>query len=145
MKTKALMLGNNCVIPDNLMCSSAGSSEPGGIPCLFSIDGQMPDPMPLKSKDANYSIDKGQPGDLCPPCAKQQLSHLGHWQGHHEQVFPCELLPLRLFKCRMGIWLVVPGLLDAAPTQITPAVGENAPTILKSFDETEQLFRTNAS
>jgi hypothetical protein len=50
---------------------------------------------------------------LCPPCAKQALGPLGHWDGHHGCTVPAELRPLRLFKCRMWMWLVVPGLLDA--------------------------------
>lgn len=62
--------------------------------------------------------DKGKPGDLIPVCAKQCLGNLGHWQGHHGEVFPEILLPLRLFKCHEWIWLVVPGLLDETPTQL---------------------------
>ena len=50
--------------------------------------------------------------------AQQQLANLGHWQGHGQQTFPEELLPLRLFKCRMWLWLVVPGLRDAEPTKL---------------------------
>ncbi len=61
---------------------------------------------------------RGQPGDLCPPCAKQNLSSLGHWQGHGGQTYPEALLPLRLFKCRQWLWLVIPGLYEADPTQI---------------------------
>ncbi len=72
---------------------------------------------PLDQSDASYSIAKGQPGDLCPPCAKQQLGSLGHWQGHGGAHFPAELLPLRLFKCCMWLWLVVPGLRDDEPQQ----------------------------
>ena len=72
---------------------------------------------PLDQSDASYSIVKGQPGDLCPPCAKQQLGSLGHWQGHGGAHFPAELLPLRLFKCCMWLWLVVPGLRDDEPQQ----------------------------
>lgn len=93
----------------------------------------MPVPQPLDPAAPTYTIDKGQPGDLCPPCAKQQLAHLGHWQGHGGQQFPDDLLPLRLFKCRMWLWLVVPGLTDDQPTtyrsndvQPRPASSEHA-------------------
>jgi hypothetical protein len=37
------------------------------------------------------------------------------------QRFPAELLPLRLFKCRQWLWLVVPGLRNDAPTRLTPS------------------------
>jgi hypothetical protein len=60
----------------------------------------MPGPVPLDPDASTYTIDKGQPGDLCSPCAKQPLANLGHWQGHGKQQFPKELLSLCLFKCR---------------------------------------------
>ncbi|MEA5569057.1 hypothetical protein, partial [Anabaena sp. UHCC 0399] len=82
--------------------------------------GRFPEIKPLNPEDSNYTIDKGKPGDLCPTCAKQQLAHLGHWQGHRNQKFPEELLLLRLFKCRMWLWLVVPGLHDHDATQLVP-------------------------
>jgi hypothetical protein len=78
----------------------------------------LPTPVPLTQDDPHYTIDKGKPGDLCPPCAKQNLAHLGHWQGHGGQEFPAALLPLRLFKCRQWLWFVVPGLTEAEPTVI---------------------------
>ena len=78
----------------------------------------MPDVVPLDPTANNYTVDKGQPGDLCPPCAKSQLASLKHWQGQSKQRFPEELLPLRLFKCRQWFWLVVPGLYDAEPTRL---------------------------
>lgn len=77
----------------------------------------MPDPIPLDADSSTYSADKGQPGDLCPPCALHQIGDLRHWQGYQGQNFPEHLLPLRLFKCRMGFWLVVPGLSDSDPTK----------------------------
>lgn len=75
-------------------------------------------PHPLDPADPTYTVDKGQPGDLCPPCAKQQLANLGHWEGHRGQKFPEELKPLRLFKCRQWFWLVIPGLHHDAPSNI---------------------------
>ena len=65
----------------------------------------------FKTFQATYNIQR-QDGEIVwkadaikafPPCAKQQLTNLGHWQGHNRQTFPEELLTLRLFKCRM--WL----------------------------------------
>jgi hypothetical protein len=89
-----------------------------GKPCPYAEQGRLPTPVPLTQDDPHYTIDKGKPGDLCPPCAKQNLAHLGHWQGHGGQDFPTALLPLRLFKCRQWLWFVVPGLTEAEPTLI---------------------------
>jgi hypothetical protein len=108
------------IYPDTLICTGILPSELGGKPCPFAVNGHMPDPLPLDPNNPSYTIDKGQPGDLCPPCAKQQLSHLGHWQGHRKQQFPENLLPLRLFKCRQWFWLVVPGLYHADPKILHP-------------------------
>ncbi len=116
---KALFLASDGTIyPDTLICSGIMSAELGGA-CPYSQAGRFPDPIPLDSEDPNHSLDKGNPGDLCPPCAKQQLSSLNHWQGHGGQSFPEDLLPLRLFKCQRWLWLVVPGLHDAEPTKLT--------------------------
>ncbi len=81
--------------------------------CEYAKNQKMPDPIPLDEADPTYSIDKGKPGDLFPPCCKCQLGHLGHWQGHGGNFYPEELLPLRLFKCRMWFWLVIPGILES--------------------------------
>jgi len=119
--TKALFLSpDGHIYPDALICSGMIPPELGGKPCPFSQAGCLPDPTPLDPDASTYSIDKGQPGDLCPPCAKQQLTNLGHWQGHGKQQFPEELLSLRLFKCRQWFWLVVLGLHDAEPTKLSP-------------------------
>src|SRR5947209_6445408 len=98
--------------PDSLICSGILPPELNGKPCPFSQDGRIPLPLQLDIETAGYSEDKGQPGDFCPPCAKQQLRNLGHWQGHRKQKFPEHLLDLRLFKCRQWFWLVIPGLTD---------------------------------
>ena len=117
---KALFLSpDGNIYPDNLICSGVIPAELNGQPCPYSQNGRMPTPVPLKADDETYSIDKGQPGDLCPPCAWQRLSSLGHWQGYKGQSYPEHLLPLRLFKCKMGFWLVVPGLDDDKPEAIT--------------------------
>jgi hypothetical protein len=117
---RALFLATNGnTYPDSLICSGVIPAELNGKQCPYSKNGRMPDPIPLNADDATYSIDKGQPGDLCPPCAWQQLSSLAHWQGYKGQRYPEHLLPLRLFKCRQGFWLVLPGLRDNAPGAIS--------------------------
>ncbi|MDX1522965.1 MAG: hypothetical protein R3264_15155 [Anaerolineae bacterium] len=118
-EAKALFLApDGNIYPDTLICSGIIPAQLNGEPCVFSKQGRLPDPEPLDPKQSGYSIDQGQPNDLCPPCAKQNLSNLGHWQGHDGQTFPAELLPLRLFKCRQWLWLVVPGLFHDDPTQL---------------------------
>jgi hypothetical protein len=107
------------IYPDEMICSGVLPAELNGKPCPFSQSGRIPAPLPLDANDASYSIDKGRPGDLCPPCAKQHLAHLGHWAGHNQQQVPIELVPLRLFKCQQWFWLVVPGLNHADPTRIS--------------------------
>src|SRR2546421_1617502 len=114
---KALFLSpDGNIYPDTFICSGVLPIELGGKPCPYSNNGHLPDPLPLDSDAPNYTVDKGQPGDLCPPCAKQQLGNLGHWQGHGKQQFPDHLLSLRLFKCRQWFWLVVLGLYHDEPT-----------------------------
>ncbi|MGI8502806.1 MAG: hypothetical protein ACR2LR_16975 [Hassallia sp.] len=118
---KALFLSpDGNVYPDNLICSGIIPAELDGKPCPHSQAGRFPGIKPLNSEDSNYTIDKGKPSDLCPICAKQQLSNLGHWQSNRNQKFPEELRSLRLFKCRMWLWLVVPGLHDHDATQLLP-------------------------
>jgi hypothetical protein len=115
---RALIILSDGIYPDSLVCSGAMSSDIHPSPCPYSEKGHMPSVQPLNANDPTYSIDKGRHGDLCPPCAKQQLAYLGHWQGHGGQQFPNELLPLRLFKCRQWFWLVVPDLYDDEPTKL---------------------------
>lgn len=124
-RPRALFLSpDGTIYPDTLICSGIIPGELGGKPCPFAEAGRLPTPQPLDPQDSDYSIDKGKPGDLCPPCAKHQLANLGHWQGHGGQQFPEELLPLRLFKCRMWLWLVVPGLHDDNAAVITQQIVE---------------------
>lgn len=105
------------VHPDSLVCSGILPSVLNGKPCPYSDNGRIPPPAPLDIRDDSYSIDKGKPGDLCPPCAKQQMSSLGHWQTGANRV-PPHLSNLRLFKCRQWFWFVIPGLRDSNPTNI---------------------------
>ena len=51
--------------PDTLICSGVIPPELGGKPCPFSQAGRMPDVAPLDLAATNYTVDKGQPGDLC--------------------------------------------------------------------------------
>lgn len=118
-EAKALFLApDGTIYPDTLICSGVVPAHLNGKPCPYAENGRLPGPFPLNSNDPDYSVDKGAHGDLCPPCAKQNLSNLGHWQGHGGQEYPEALLPLRLFKCRQWLWFVVPGLTEAAPTKI---------------------------
>lgn len=119
-EARALFLSpDGSIYPDTLVCSGVIPPELDGQPCPFSEDGHLPDPVPLDSSDPAYSVDKGHPGELCPPCAKQQLANLGHWQGHGGQRFPEDMLSLRLFKCRQWFWMVVIGLYEKEPTKIS--------------------------
>lgn len=119
VEAKALFIApDGNIYPDSLICSGVLPSHLKGNPCPFAYNGRMPDPVPLSEDHPTYSSDKGKLGDLCPPCAKQNLSNLGHWQGHGGQEFPEELLPLRLFKCRQWLWFIVPGLHHETPTEL---------------------------
>jgi hypothetical protein len=118
--TLHFLLGESHVYPEHLVCAKVNA----GGPCKFSDNGKMPGLVTLDSSQENYenySPDKGKPGELCPKCAKQNLSSLEHWQGHDNNVYPEDLLPLRLFKCQMWYWFVVEGLTEADPTQLHPA------------------------
>lgn len=108
MNPRSIFILKKGALPDDQVC---GDRIDG--PCPYSDNGRMPLPVPL-TEDS----DKGKAGDLCPPCCKQNLSSLEHWAGGRQETFnwPQELLPLRLFKCRMWCWLVVPGLRDDDPT-----------------------------
>lgn len=118
-KAKALFIApDGNLYPDYLVCSGKFLIETDGQPCPFSHNGHFPEAKPLDPTDPNYSLDKGKPGELCPPCAKQQLSNLGHWDGHRGKSYPEELKSLRLFKCYQWLWLVVPGLYHDNPTLI---------------------------
>jgi hypothetical protein len=120
------VLPDGKIYPDSLI-SGTLFDDLEGKPCPHSDRGRLPEPLPLVGEaspsknraDANYNLDKGNPGDLCPPCAKQQLTNLGHWQGRDRQTLPAALLPLRLFKCRKWLWLVIPGLYDAKPSEMS--------------------------
>jgi hypothetical protein len=111
------LMAESYVYPEHLVCSKVNA----GGPCRFSDNGKMPGLVILDKSQENYSPDKGNSGELCPKCAKQNLGSLARWQGHDDNVYPEELLPLRLFKCRMWYWFVVEGLTEADPTQLYPA------------------------
>jgi len=107
------------IYPDHLICTSTTPAELNGKPStlkqVFFLTSKF-----LILLNQITGLIRGKPGDLCPTCAKQQLSSLRHWQGHSGQNFPEELLALRLFKCRMWLWLVVPGIYDDDATKLLP-------------------------
>lgn len=116
---KALFLSpDGKIYPDTLVCSGMISAELNGKPCPYAQNGRLTDLVPLDENDPSYTPDKGKPGDLCPPCVKQQLAIWGTGRGMVNRLYLEELLPLRLFKCRMWLWLVIPGLHDAEPTKL---------------------------
>lgn len=116
-KAKALFIApNGDIFPDYLICSGKLT---GSHACIYSQDGRIPSPEPLDPSATNYSPEKGRPGELCPPCVKQQLASLGHWEGHRGHTYPEELKPLRLFKCSQWLWLVIPGLFNDNADVIT--------------------------
>lgn len=117
-QTKALFIApDGNIYPDYLICSGQISGNIGEL-CPFAQNGHLPDPEPLNCNDPNFSADKGKDGEFCPPCIKQQLGNLGHWDGHRGQQFPEELKALRLFKCSQWYWLVVLGLYHDSPTEL---------------------------
>ncbi len=106
------------IYPDVLVCSGVLPEQLNGEPCLYAENGRLPTPIPLNKDSPDYQPSQGQPGDLCPPCARETWGSLGEWQGEHDQVYLDELRPLRLFKCRQNMWLVIPGLYEATPDRI---------------------------
>jgi hypothetical protein len=78
----------------------------------------MPEATTLLPDAADYDPDRGEPGDLCPPCAVHHIGALETWDGHTRYFVPEALLPLRLFKCRQEFWLVVLGLHDDSPRRL---------------------------
>lgn len=100
------------VAADDAVCSGEIAAELDGQICEHSDGGRIKRAIRLDAADPLYSLDKGKPGDLCPPCALSNLSSLGHWQSGESRTYPEDLLELPPFKCRKGFWLVVPGLTD---------------------------------
>lgn len=69
---KALFLSpDGRIYPDSLICSGIIPAELSGKPCPYAQNGRFPAPVPLDVTHPQYTIDKGNPGELCPPCAKQ--------------------------------------------------------------------------
>ena len=107
MSDKVLFLmPDGSVHDDRMVCSGRLPAELAGANCSYSSQGYFPGLTNLESDS-----DKGQRGDLCPLCAKSQLGSLGHWDAERKLYHP-DLHPLRLFKCRMGFWLVLPDVID---------------------------------
>jgi hypothetical protein len=108
-----LLLKDSQTFAETLICQG----EPGGSPCPSAVAGRFPGLRVLATAD---SADMGKPGDLFPACGLQQLRHLGHWQAQRDERYPDKLLPLRLFKCGQGCWLVIPGLRHDSPAVFWP-------------------------
>jgi hypothetical protein len=123
---RALFLApDGSIFVDSLVCSGVIPAELDGRLCPYSQNGRIPVPVALDPCDPSYTLDKGKPGDLCPPCAKQTLGPVESWipgaVGRHNELSP----RLRLFKCRQWFWLVVPGLYEDTPHSLlqTPEQG----------------------
>ncbi len=111
---RALFLApNGEIYPDLLICSGVLPEQLKSEPCPLAENGRLPTPQPLDENSA-----KGMEGELCPPCVKEHLSSLAHWEGASGRSYPEALRPLRLFKCQQWYWFVIPGLYEAKPTQI---------------------------
>jgi hypothetical protein len=116
---RALFLSKDgSLYSDTLICSGLLPAQLGGKPCPYAVNKQMPEPVPLPADGSENDALKGQPGDLCPPCAHLNAGPLRDWDEHERYFVPEELLPLRLFQCKQAFWLVVMGLYDADATQI---------------------------
>ena len=116
---RALFLSNDgSLYSDTLICSGLLPAKLGGKPCPHARNKQMPDPQQLQRDDPGYDARRGEPGDLCPPCALLHIGPLSNWEGHDRYFLPEELLPLRLFFCKQEFWFVVAGLNDDKPKQI---------------------------
>ncbi len=74
----------------------------------------MPFPRPIAAEAAEAGS-RGRVGDLAPPCAVQALGSLASFLGDRAAGLEPELLPLRVFKCRLMYLLIVPGLSDEEP------------------------------
>lgn len=122
---RALFLSTDgSLYSDTLICSGLLPGKLGGKPCPFAMRKQMPAPVALAADAPDYDPDRGEPGDLCPPCAMHHIGALETWEGHKRYFVPEELLPLRLFKCRQDFWLVVIGLRDDRPKRLVNDDGD---------------------
>jgi hypothetical protein len=79
-------------------------------------------------------LTKGNLATSAHPAPNKTLPTSDTGKGHGKQKFPQELLTLRLFKCRMWLWLVVPGLHDAEPTKLV-AQNPSDKSDFHAFDE----------
>jgi hypothetical protein len=98
---KALFLSpDGNIYPDTLICSRILPAEFNGKPYPYSQAGRIPEPLLLNPDDSSYSIDKGQLGYLCPPCAKQTLATSDTGKVTAIKIPPRTPIPA-LLKCRM--------------------------------------------
>ncbi|OGO08373.1 MAG: hypothetical protein A2Z66_11970 [Chloroflexi bacterium RBG_13_66_10] len=111
------------VLPDTLVCSGVlPGREPSGI-CPFSEAGRMPLPQQIGAEAHRSGPERGNLGDLAPPCALQALGDLTSFMGARSPAFPPDLQPLRVFKCRLMYLLVVPGLRDDRAGEVPATQG----------------------
>lgn len=76
---KALFLSpDGNIYADYLICSGIIPAELHKKACPFALNGRVLDPHPLEADADDYTIDKGKPGDFCPPlpCSSAQLTKI---------------------------------------------------------------------
>jgi hypothetical protein len=92
------LMADNGEYAEHLVCGGLVHWNQGSGPCSHAVEGCFPG---LQSD--------GNGGFVCP-CLKFSLGTLARWQGHGGNLWREELLPLLLFKCKMGYWFVVEGV-----------------------------------
>jgi hypothetical protein len=111
-KSQALFLSSRGqLISHELICSGKKTTQFEGV-CKYSADGCMPGLKKLKVNQSGQTSRLGQVGDLAPICALEQLGSLEKWQENIGATYLSQFLPLRVFKCRQMLMLIVPGLRD---------------------------------
>ncbi|MEW6566623.1 MAG: hypothetical protein AB1449_00360 [Chloroflexota bacterium] len=119
-RPRALFLSpGGLFLPDDQVCSGAIPSQLKGKPCPFSDAGRIPPPVVLDEVSARRGLGVGQAGDRVPPCALQQLGRLRDWPSDTGLHYPPEIASLWLFKCRQMFLLVVPGLGNGRPKELS--------------------------
>jgi hypothetical protein len=111
-KSQALFLfSRGQLISHEMICSGEKTTQFEGA-CQYSSQGRMPGLKKLEVNPSGQASRLGQVGDLAPLCALEQLGSLGKWQENIGETYPSQFLPLRVFKCRQMLMLIVPGLRD---------------------------------
>lgn len=105
-------------LTDDRVCSGLEATTLAGKACPHADSGRMPRPRAIDARTARRWPERGQAGDLAPPCSVVQLGSLGEWLGGRPGGYPERWMGLRLFRCRQWFLLVVPGLHDRAPDRL---------------------------